>query len=155
MTFAGHYSQFWAIIISPLFFGVAHFHHMVERIRKGWDPLCCSSTSDNLLMFRAGRSHLVPGVDVPIRLHHHLRDVLSVPLHKNRTLCCSVCCTRLLQLYGVSRLHGGCKLRAKEEDVADDSVRGRSCPLLSVVGASHQAAVVQQRRLHELGPRTV
>ena len=24
-----------AVIVSPLFFGVAHFHHMVERIRKG------------------------------------------------------------------------------------------------------------------------
>jgi len=31
----GYYSQKQAIIISPLFFGVAHFHHMVERIRKG------------------------------------------------------------------------------------------------------------------------
>ena len=37
--FAGYYSHFWAIIISPLFFGVAHFHHMVERIRKGQDIL--------------------------------------------------------------------------------------------------------------------
>jgi len=35
----GYYSHFWAIIISPLFFGVAHFHHMVERIRKGQDVL--------------------------------------------------------------------------------------------------------------------
>lgn len=35
----GYYSHFWAIIISPLFFGVAHFHHMVERIRKGQDIL--------------------------------------------------------------------------------------------------------------------
>jgi len=35
----GYYSHFWAIIISPLFFGVAHFHHMVERIRKGHDVL--------------------------------------------------------------------------------------------------------------------
>ena len=41
-TFAyvlGYYSHFWAIIISPLFFGVAHFHHMVERIRKGQDVM--------------------------------------------------------------------------------------------------------------------
>lgn len=35
----GYYSHFWAIIISPLFFGVAHFHHMVERIRKGHDVM--------------------------------------------------------------------------------------------------------------------
>jgi len=35
----GYYSHFWAIIISPLFFGVAHFHHMVERIRKGQDVM--------------------------------------------------------------------------------------------------------------------
>jgi hypothetical protein len=27
--------MFQAILISPLFFGIAHFHHMVERIRKG------------------------------------------------------------------------------------------------------------------------
>ena len=33
----GYYSHFYAILISPLFFGVAHFHHMVERIRKGQD----------------------------------------------------------------------------------------------------------------------
>lgn len=30
-----HYSHTQAIVVSPLFFGVAHFHHMVERIRKG------------------------------------------------------------------------------------------------------------------------
>lgn len=30
-----HYSHTQAVIVSPLFFGVAHFHHMVERIRKG------------------------------------------------------------------------------------------------------------------------
>jgi len=33
----GYYTHHQAIIISPLFFGVAHFHHMVERIRKGQD----------------------------------------------------------------------------------------------------------------------
>jgi len=33
----GYYTHQQAIIISPLFFGVAHFHHMVERIRKGQD----------------------------------------------------------------------------------------------------------------------
>ena len=33
----GYYTPQQAIIISPLFFGVAHFHHMVERIRKGQD----------------------------------------------------------------------------------------------------------------------
>lgn len=33
----GYYTHKQAIIISPLFFGVAHFHHMVERIRKGQD----------------------------------------------------------------------------------------------------------------------
>lgn len=31
----GYYTHTQAIIISPLFFGVAHFHHMLERIRKG------------------------------------------------------------------------------------------------------------------------
>ena len=30
-----------AIIVSPLFFGVAHFHHMVERIKKG-EPVLAS-----------------------------------------------------------------------------------------------------------------
>jgi len=35
----GHYTHKQAIIVSPLFFGVAHFHHMVERIRKGEDVL--------------------------------------------------------------------------------------------------------------------
>jgi len=35
----GYYTHKQAIIISPLFFGVAHFHHMVERIRKGQDIL--------------------------------------------------------------------------------------------------------------------
>ena len=42
MILPGYYSQFWAIIISPLFFGVAHFHHMVERIRKGGHYLTIS-----------------------------------------------------------------------------------------------------------------
>ena len=31
----GWYTGLRAILVSPLFFGVAHFHHMVERIRKG------------------------------------------------------------------------------------------------------------------------
>jgi len=35
----GYYTHKQAIVISPLFFGVAHFHHMVERIRKGQDIL--------------------------------------------------------------------------------------------------------------------
>jgi len=35
----GHYTHTQAIVISPLFFGVAHFHHMVERIRKGQEVL--------------------------------------------------------------------------------------------------------------------
>jgi len=35
----GYYTHSQAIIISPLFFGVAHFHHMVERIRKGQEVL--------------------------------------------------------------------------------------------------------------------
>ena len=26
-----------SIIISPMFFGIAHFHHMIEKIRKGQD----------------------------------------------------------------------------------------------------------------------
>jgi len=33
----GYYTNKQAILISPLFFGIAHFHHMVERIRKGQD----------------------------------------------------------------------------------------------------------------------
>lgn len=33
----GHYSKTGAVIMSPLFFGIAHFHHMIERIRRGQD----------------------------------------------------------------------------------------------------------------------
>lgn len=33
----GYYTPSGAILVSPLFFGVAHFHHMIERIRKGQD----------------------------------------------------------------------------------------------------------------------
>ena len=43
---------FQAIIVSPLFFGVAHFHHMVERIRKG-EPVL---TSFLISMFQVGSS---------------------------------------------------------------------------------------------------
>jgi len=35
----GYYTQKQAILISPLFFGIAHFHHMLERIRKGQDVM--------------------------------------------------------------------------------------------------------------------
>jgi len=31
----GYYTPSQAVLISPLFFGVAHLHHMIERIRKG------------------------------------------------------------------------------------------------------------------------
>ncbi len=30
-----HFSPQWSAVVSPLFFGVAHLHHMVERLRKG------------------------------------------------------------------------------------------------------------------------
>jgi prenyl protein peptidase len=33
----GYYSPHGAVLVSPLFFGIAHFHHMIERIRKGQD----------------------------------------------------------------------------------------------------------------------
>ena len=33
----GYYSPQGAVIMSPLFFGIAHFHHMIERIRRGQD----------------------------------------------------------------------------------------------------------------------
>ena len=33
----GSYSKKGAVMMSPLFFGIAHFHHMIERIRKGQD----------------------------------------------------------------------------------------------------------------------
>ena len=33
----GYYTPQGAILVSPLFFGVAHFHHMIEKIRKGQD----------------------------------------------------------------------------------------------------------------------
>ena len=32
-----NYSVKTAIIISPMFFGIAHFHHMIEKIQKGQD----------------------------------------------------------------------------------------------------------------------
>ena len=33
----GYYSPKGAVIMSPFFFGIAHFHHMIERIRRGQD----------------------------------------------------------------------------------------------------------------------
>jgi prenyl protein peptidase len=33
----GYYSPVGAVVVSPLFFGIAHLHHMIERIRKGQD----------------------------------------------------------------------------------------------------------------------
>ena len=33
----GYYSPAGAVVVSPLFFGIAHLHHMAERIRKGQD----------------------------------------------------------------------------------------------------------------------
>ena len=31
----GYYSPQGAVVVAPLFFGIAHLHHMIERIRKG------------------------------------------------------------------------------------------------------------------------
>ncbi len=33
----GHFSERGAVVLSPLLFGVAHLHHMVERVRRGQD----------------------------------------------------------------------------------------------------------------------
>ena len=104
----------------------------------------------SILLFRPGYSHLLPGVDVPVRLHHHLRDVLRVPLHQNWTLRGSVCCSRLLQFHGISGLHGSDQLRAKEENAVGSSVRGGGCAFLLAIGASDQSTVVQQQSLPEL-----
>merc|ERR1712029_1261306 len=80
----GYYSHFWAIIISPLFFGVAHFHHMVERIRKGHDIL--SSFLISMFQFT-----------------YHIWDVFCLFICQNWSFCSPLHCARLLQLYGLSR----------------------------------------------------
>ena len=136
--FTGYYSQFWAVIISPLFFGVAHFHHMVERIRKGEVKSGNSYPLLTSVMFRPGRSHVLPGLDVSVRLHDNIRDVFSSALHQNWTLRCPICCSRLLQLHGFPGLHGGCQFRAKEEDSVDDSLRSRRRSVLPPARPPHQ-----------------
>ena len=76
---------FQAIIVSPLFFGVAHFHHMVERIRKG-EPVL---TSFLISMFQVGFFPPHPELIIQrllsaVHLHHNLWDVLGSVVHPNR-----------------------------------------------------------------------
>ena len=71
--------------MSPLFFGVAHFHHMVERIRKG-EPVL---TSFLISMFQVGFLPPHPELIIQrllsaVHLHHNLWDVLGSVVHPHR-----------------------------------------------------------------------
>ena len=66
-----------------------------------------------------GRDDLLPRVHVPVRLHHHLRHVLCLPLRQDRPLRRTLHRPRLLQLHGFSRLHGGGQFWAQEAAGAD------------------------------------
>ena len=40
-----YFSPRWAMVVSPLFFGVAHAHHMAERMRRGQDLITAALIS--------------------------------------------------------------------------------------------------------------
>ena len=50
----GYYSPQGAILVSPLFFGVAHFHHMIEKISRGQEVKTAFFVSSFQVRFNSG-----------------------------------------------------------------------------------------------------
>ncbi|XP_038935329.1 CAAX prenyl protease 2 isoform X8 [Rattus norvegicus] len=78
-----------AVFTCPLFFGVAHFHHIIEQLRFR------QSSVGSIFLSAASVS------SVPVLLHRCLRCLYGFPLHPHRTPDRAGSLPLLLQLHGL------------------------------------------------------
>lgn len=87
-----------AVLITPLFFGVAHFHHMAERLRAGMDKKTVIIVSCKI--FFSFYNGFVIEINFfcrfSIYLHDNIRNVFGLFICKNWSFCCTIHCTCIL-----------------------------------------------------------
>lgn len=109
-----------AVLLTPLFFGVAHLHHSIERIRSGMD---WKSTLIVSCKYRSGGGRRSTGrtkhrfkylicvsrfafCSLSICVHWHIWHLFGISVCKDRTLHCAIRRARILQPHGFSRYTG-------------------------------------------------
>ncbi|XP_033612686.1 CAAX prenyl protease 2 isoform X4 [Fukomys damarensis] len=88
-----------AVFTCPLFFGVAHFHHIIEQLRFSQSSVGSIFLSAGWV-YRCGHSQ-PPVSSVPVLLHSCLRCLHCFPLHPHRTSDWASSLPLLLQLHGL------------------------------------------------------
>nr|XP_025735091.1 CAAX prenyl protease 2 isoform X2 [Callorhinus ursinus] len=124
-----------AVFTCPLFFGVAHFHHIFEQLRFRQ-----SSVGSIFLSAVLGQEEHagvvtrgLPVSSVPVLLHSGLRCLHCFPLHPNRTPDWAGSLPLLLQLHGLS-----CRVRSPGAS-AEAAPAGRLCSGCGTLPASAPA----------------
>ncbi|XP_027437340.1 CAAX prenyl protease 2 isoform X1 [Zalophus californianus] len=124
-----------AVFTCPLFFGVAHFHHIFEQLRFRQ-----SSVGSIFLSAVLGQEEHagvvtrgLPVSSVPVLLHSGLRCLHCFPLHPNRTPDWAGSLSLLLQLHGLS-----CRVRSPGAS-AEAAPAGRLCSGCGTLPASAPA----------------
>ncbi|XP_036786559.2 CAAX prenyl protease 2 isoform X1 [Manis pentadactyla] len=92
-----------AVFTCPLFFGVAHFHHIFEQLRFRQSSV--GSIFLSAVLGQEGHTGVVtrglPVSSVPVLLHSRLRCLHCFPLHPHRTPDWASSLPLLLQLHGL------------------------------------------------------
>ncbi|XP_041518014.1 CAAX prenyl protease 2 isoform X3 [Microtus oregoni] len=110
-----------AVFTCPLFFGVAHFHHIIEQLRFR------QSSVGSIFLSAASVS------SVPVLLHCCLRCLHSFPLHPHRTPDRASSLPLLLQLHGLP-----CCMRSPGAST-EVATAGRLCSWCGTLPASASA----------------
>lgn len=104
-----------AVLLTPLFFGVAHLHHMIERLRSGMDFKTAFIISGKrkmqsklwfLVKTNLTKMTSVFRSSISIRLHRHLWNVFSIFVCSNWSFYRSLHGSRILQSHGISWCSG-------------------------------------------------
>ncbi|XP_044115727.1 CAAX prenyl protease 2 isoform X1 [Neovison vison] len=108
-----------AVFTCPLFFGVAHFHHIFEQLRFRQSSVgsIFLSAEEHAAVVTRG----LPVSSVPVLLHSCLRCLHCFPLHPHRTPDWAGSVSLLLQLHGLS-----CRVRCPGAS-AEAAPPGRLC----------------------------
>lgn len=106
------YRSTTAVLLTPLFFGVAHLHHNIERVRSGMDwktALIVSSElisieffSDFLVQFFFSMPFLTLNFSISVCVYGNIWHLFSVFICKNGPFYCTIHSARILQSYGLS-----------------------------------------------------
>lgn len=89
-----------AVLITPLFFGVAHFHHMIERLRSGMDMktaiIISCAYSINKTYFNGNRITCSCFYRFSVYIYNNIRILFCVPVRSNGPFCSAIRCSCIL-----------------------------------------------------------